>query len=526
VGAQLSRVFEREFTETRLRRSEWLFRTIIEHVSDIVHMVDPRTVIRYITPSVGRILGHTPAELEGQSCYDFIHPEDRDRIKRIFESYIEEGGTTPTTEARLRHRDGSWRTFEVTGEITGMASGEPMIVVTSHDVTDRKMLEEQLRHSQKMEAVGQLAGGIAHDFNNLLTAIIGNADLLLSDLPVRDPRREDAEEIRKAADRAASLTQQLLAFGRRQVLQVQVVALDSLLENLDKMLRRLIGQEVALTTRVPATLGRVKIDPRQIEQVIINLVVNARDAMPGGGQIRIEADDVVLDEEYARTHVAVVPGRYVRLCVSDTGHGMDAAVQAHVFEPFFTTKEQGKGTGLGLSTVYGIVKQSGGYVWVYSEAGVGTTFKIYLPWADHPASAPALEASGPGESAPGTETVLLVEDEAPVRQMARRVLERSGYRVVEAHSGEQALELCDRQRVHLVLTDVLMQGLNGRQVYDAVRTRQPRARVLFMSGYTDEFIVERGLLAADQPFLQKPFSPGALLHKVREVLDRDRSLTA
>ena len=388
-------------------------------------------------------------------------------------------------------------------------------------IEQERAKEEQLRQSQKMEAVGRLAGGVAHDFNNLLTAITGYSDLTLRRLEENNPLRRNIEEIRKAADRAANLTRQLLAFSRKQVLQPKVLNLNDVVSDMDKMLRRLIGEDIDLLCIPEPGLGCTKADPGQIEQVIMNLVVNSRDAMPRGGKLTIETQNVCLDDVYASEHVSIQPGAYVMLIISDTGCGMDSETQARIFEPFFTTKEQGKGTGLGLSTVYGIVKQSGGYIWVYSEVGRGTTFKIYLPRVDgevqheiaHKLLAPLPQ---------GTETVLLVEDESMVRRMARQVLELNGYHMLEASGAQEAIEICGQydMTIHLLLTDVVMPQMGGKELSDKIRTLRPQIKVLFMSGYTNDAIVHHGVLDRNVAFLQKPFVPSALAHKVREVLDK------
>ncbi len=385
---------------------------------------------------------------------------------------------------------------------------------------EHRRLEKQFLQSQKMEAVGQLAGGIAHDFNNLLTIIAGYSQLILDRLPPGDGVREKVEEIKNAGDRAAALTHQLLAFSRRQVLQPQVVDLNQVVANLDKMLQRLIGEDIDLVSLCPPGVGRVKVDPGQIEQVILNLAVNARDAMPQGGKLTIETANIELDESYASTHMAVKPGPYVMLAVSDTGHGMDPETQSHIFEPFFTTKEQGKGTGLGLSTVYGIVKQSGGNIWVYSEPGKGATFKIYLPRVEE-APQPKTEVERPAARLLGTETILLVEDEAAVRLLVRGTLEQSGYSVLDAGSGAEALVMANErtQPIHLLVTDVVMPGMSGREVAEHVTLAHPETKVLFMSGYTDDAVVRHGALESSAAFVQKPFTPDSLLRKVREVLD-------
>ena len=380
--------------------------------------------------------------------------------------------------------------------------------------------EERLRQSQKLEAIGQLAGGIAHDFNNLLTAIIGYSDLTLRRLDPGDPLRRNVEEIKRAADRAASLTGQLLAFSRKQVLQPKVLDLNAVVSEMHKMLQRLIGADIALRTVLEPALGHVRADPAQLEQVVMNLVLNARDAMPQGGKLLIETANVELDEELARRYVSVRSGPHVMLAVSDTGQGMDEDTRARIFEPFFTTKERGKGTGLGLSTVYGIVKQSGGSIWVYSEVGRGTTFKIYLPQVEE-ATDSFLPSTASTAMPSGTETVLLVEDDAVVRQMTRGILEMNGYQVLEAAQSSEALLVAEQQAdaIQLLITDVVLPQMSGRELARQLTSLHPAARVLYMSGYTDEAIVHYGVLDEGTAFLEKPFTPEALLRKVRAVLD-------
>ena len=379
--------------------------------------------------------------------------------------------------------------------------------------------EERLRQAQKMEAVGRLAGGVAHDFNNLLTVISSYSDLLLEDLGSDDPRRDDVEQIRKAADGAAALTRQLLAFSRQQVLQPKALDLKATVAGTEKLLKRLIGEDIQLATFLAPDLGVVNADPGQIEQIIINLAVNARDAMPAGGRLPIEAANVDMDEEYVRGHAPAGPGRYVMLALSDTGIGMDEPTKARIFEPFFTTKEAGKGTGLGLATVYGIVKQSGGFIWVYSEPGRGTTFKVYLPRIEEPAE-PAAAPTATVELR-GTETVLVVEDAPSVRMVTRQVLERYGYTVLEASNGATALRLAAKHhgRIHLLLTDVVMPGLSGRQLAQQLAQLRPDLKVLYASGYTDNAILHHGILESGIAYLQKPFTPETLGRSVRQVLD-------
>jgi two-component system cell cycle sensor histidine kinase/response regulator CckA len=379
--------------------------------------------------------------------------------------------------------------------------------------------EDYLRQSQKMEAVGRLAGGVAHDFNNLMTVIMGRSELLMTGLPDADPLRRNADEIKRTAERAVTLTQQLLAFSRKQVLTPKVLDLNVVVANMDRMLRRLIGEDIDLVTVLGPALDRVRADPGQIEQVIMNLAINARDAMPSGGKLTIETANADLDHAYARRHAAVLPGPYVMLSVSDNGTGMTAETQSHIFEPFFTTKDQGKGTGLGLSTVYGIVKQSEGYIWVYSEPGWGTTFKIYLPRIVDNADAP--EPPRPIARPRGSETVLLVEDEDGVRDLTREILTMNGYTVIAARHGAEALDVCQRHagQIELILTDVVMPQMSGHELLERIRPLRPSLKVLYMSGYTDKAVVRHGMLAGEIAFLQKPFTPDALARKVREVLD-------
>jgi len=398
-------------------------------------------------------------------------------------------------------------------------SGRAYVLEVNRDITDRQLLEEQFRQAQKMEAVGRLAGGVAHDFNNILGVILGYSDLLLGHSELHEQLRIKVDEIRKAGLRGASLTRQLLAFSRQQVLEPQVVDLNVIVAELSKMLRRLIGDDVKLITIAAPAVGRVRIDPGQIEQVLMNLAVNSRDAMPHGGALTIETADVVLDGEYVRRHPVAVSGSYVMLAVSDTGVGMDAETQRHIFDPFYTTKGAGKGTGLGLATVYGIVKQSGGYIWVYSEVGKGSTFKIYLPRVEEKA-APLRTSEYEPHSLRGTETILLVEDAEALRNVARESLESNGYAVLAASNSDQALQIAEHYKgtIHLLLTDVVLPGRNGRALAEALRELHPETKVLYMSGYTSDAIVHHGVLESGSAFLQKPFTLNALGTKVRAVL--------
>jgi len=512
---------QRRQAEAALRESEERFRALVENSSDALMLIDAEARVTYITPSSTRHLGWRAEQIVGRSVFDFLHPEDRELAGERMAETLRHPGKAVTAEVRVLHADGSWRILEGVGvnHIAEPAVGA--IVVNARDVTERRKLEDQLRQSQKMEAVGQLAGGVAHDFNNLLTAILGYCNLILDDLPPEDPRRSDLEEIQSAGERAAALTRQLLAFSRRQMLHPQIVDINAVVQQLEKLLRRLISEDVELMTALAPDLMAVRVDPAAVEQILVSLAVNARDAMPVGGRLTIETANVELDEAYAVTHVTMRPGAYVMLAVSDTGEGMEEATRARVFEPFFTTKEQGKGSGLGLATVYGMVKQSGGYIWVYSEIGHGTSFKVYLP----PAAERSPVDDGRGgrretDAMHGWETVLLVEDEDAVRALAREVLRRHGYVVLEARHGVDALRVAERHTdaIHLMVTDVVMPHMSGRDLAERLSTVRPAMKVLFMSGYTDHAVMHRDLTPGSA-FIQKPFTPETFARKVRTILD-------
>ena len=470
------------------------------------------------------ILGYSPEEfaVNPEAWCNLIHPEDLQRYLDTMERAVESSNPFDF-EYRVRHKDGSYRNMREQGRVA-LESGDTAkhLVSSIADITERRALEAQLRQAMKMEAVGRLAGGVAHDFNNLLTVITGYSELLLeSDAPKGALARERTEQISAAAQRAASLTRQLLAFSRQQVLQPRKLNLNTVVSDLDKMLRRLIGEDIEVKTTMAENLGLVEVDPNQIEQVLLNLAVNARDAMPTGGLLTLETANVRLDDSYRAQHNYVVPGDYVRLTVSDTGVGMDAEVRARIFEPFFTTKEAGKGTGLGLSTVYGIVKQSGGYIEVYSEPGRGTSFKIHFPRVVQSADDTGKKPHAPADMR-GSETILLVEDNEQLRELAALVLTARGYRVFSAASIEEVESICklERRKIDLLLTDVVMPRLSGTEIARYVTQRRPGIRVLYMSGYTADTTVHHGVLEQGVAFLQKPFTPTTLATKVREVLDQ------
>ena len=513
--------------EKSLRETEQKFQRVYDEAPFGCHELNTEGQISRVNRKELAMLGYTAREMLGRPVWRFVLEEEMTR-RIILAKLSGDVSFHETFERTYRRKDGTTLpviaqdriVWEKRRKITGIRS-------TLEDITERRRAEEvlrkseeQLRQWQKVEAIGRLAGGVAHDFNNLLMTIKGCSELLLGEFDEHDLRREEVEEIRKAAERATSLTRQLLAFGRRQVLLPQVLNLNDIVENMNRMLSRLIGEDIQLLTVLGPDLWPVKVDPGQIEQVLMNLAVNGRDAMPRGGKLTIETANKELDEDYARRHVAVKPGAYVLLAVSDNGCGMDKETQSHLFEPFFTTKEQGKGTGLGLSTVYGIIKQSGGNIWVYSELGQGTSFKIYLPTVEEEVETyktAALFSPPPG----GTETILLVEDEEAVRTMISKVLQSGGYTVLEAQHGVEALRVCKKHSgpIHLMISDVVMPQMSGRELAGRLALRRPEMRVLYISGYPDNAIVHHGVLETGTAFLQKPFTLNALEYKVREVLD-------
>jgi PAS domain S-box-containing protein len=507
-----------------LRESERRFRDMLQNLKLLAVTLDANGNVTFCNDYALQLTRYAAADVLGADFFArFAVPERRAAARAEFLEKIRRGDLAVHEESEILARDDerrlvSW-THTLLRDSLGRVIGAASIGI---DTTDEKHLEERLRQSQKLEAVGRLAGGVAHDFNNLLTIILGYSDLLL--LSSVDPNvLEHSLEVKRAAERAAGLTKQLLAFSRRQVLQPSVIDLSVVMADTEKMLRRLIGEDIQLTSTCAAELGRVRADRGQIEQVLVNLVVNSRDAMPAGGRLTLSTENVYLDEAYARAHGVVQPGPYVRLTVTDAGHGMDAATQARIFEPFFTTKKEGQGTGLGLATVYGIVKQSGGYIWVYSEQGVGTTFKIYLPRVDEAADVEEAPRPVARESLHGTETILLVEDDDGLRNMATEALTLFGFRVMPAASAEDALRIAERGgALHLLLTDIVMPHMSGTELARQLSRSRPETKIVFMSGYAEQAAVRHGLVGPEQAFISKPFSPESLVRKLREVLDRGR----
>jgi PAS domain S-box-containing protein len=513
-------VTERKREEEALARNERYFRALIENALDLITVLNADGTIRYVSPSVNTVLGYSPEELIGSDVIQLIHPDDRDRVAQTLTKGIEQPESTHRVLCRSIHKDGSWRTLECMGR---SLLDDPNIcgaVINSRDVSERIQLEEQLLQSQKMESIGCLAGGVAHDFNNLLTCITGYCEMALGRVNKDEKLANQLQLIREASYRASDLTRQLLAFARKQIIEPRNTNLNALTLNLDKMLRRLIGEDIELVTFPSEDPAIVRIDPGQFEQVVINLAINARDAMPQGGKVTIEIKHMAIDREYAKFHPDMRPGEYVMLAISDTGVGMTEAVRARIFEPFFTTKEAGKGTGLGLATCYGIVRQAGGYVWVYSEPDKGTTFKIYLPKAEG-ASQPVKARTVTARLERGTETILLVEDEPLVRGITNEVLTEHGYTIIEAQDGMSALALAEKHNgtIDLLLTDVVLPQVSGRELSEQIRAKCPDIRVLFMSGYTEDAIVHHGVLERGIKFLPKPFTPERLVRKVQSVLE-------
>jgi PAS domain S-box-containing protein len=508
--------------ESAMRESQMRLAGIVNSAMDAIISVDGEQKVVLFNAAAERILGCPAAEAIGQTIDRFIPQSFREphqqHIRRFGETGVSLRSIHSLSELTAVRANGE--EFPIEASISKIeVAGQKIFTVVLRDITERKQLEEQFRQSQKMEAVGRLAGGVAHDFNNMLTAIIGYSQLVMAQIDEASPLRHDIEEIEKAGQRAAGLTAQLLAFSRKQVLQPKVLDLNEVISDVDKMLRRVIGEDIDLVTIARPDLGHVKADPGQIEQILLNLAVNSRDAMPLGGKLTIETANIELDEAYASSHSDVIPGQYVMLAVSDTGIGLDAQTQARMFDPFFTTKEKGKGTGLGLSTVFGIVKQSGGHIWVYSEPEHGAAFKIYFPRVDEPTAPASADAKDVG-SLFGSEVLMVVEDDDAVRGMSQSALEKYGYTVLAAESGAQALEAFGplAATIDLVVTDVIMAGMSGPELVERLHELHPDVKVLYVSGYTEEATIHHGVLTEGIEFLQKPFTPDLLARRVRQLL--------
>ncbi len=478
--------WQRRRAEAGMRESEERLHLIFDHVSDALFIADDSGRIIDANPAACALSSQSLEKLQSLTMSDVL-PENNGKVLDVRSATFAPG----------------------------------VLVYTVRDLTRQRKLEDQLVQAQKMEAIGQLAGGVAHDFNNLLTVIMSYSSLLLTDIETNEAVRGDIQEISNAAERAASLTRQLLAFSRKQVLQMRAVNVNEVVTHVEKMLHRLIGEDISLTTHLDPHLAHINADPGQVEQVLINLAVNARDAMPGGGALTITTDNAELSDEHGERHLGSAPGEYVMLAVTDTGSGMTKEVQQRLFEPFYTTKGPGKGTGLGLATVHGIVKQSGGDVYVYSELGHGTTFKVYFPRLTKVADAVMTTAEHRAIAPSGSETLLLAEDDESIRALATRVLEALGYKLLVARTGREALQIVAEHKgsIHMIATDVVMPEMNGSQLVEKVLEARPGIRVLFMSGYTDDEVMRRGVINGQTAFLQKPFTPALLAHKVREVLD-------
>ncbi len=505
-------------SEEHLRREKRFTDAVLDSLPGIFYVFDTAGRFLRWNKNFETVTGYTAEEIAHLHPIDFFGGEDRDLIARRIQEVFEQGEAT--AEAEMVSKDGRRTPFFFTGKLT-LLEDQVCLVGMGVDVSERKRLEAELAHAQRIESIGRLAGGIAHDFNNLLSVILGYAELVEMELTTDGVVRTGIRNIQTAATRAATLTRQLLGFARRQVMQPKVINLNTLLREIGALLKPLIGEQIELILHPQAARDAVRVDPGQIEQVIMNLVVNARDAMPQGGKLLLQTAEAVLADTYLQRDITIVPGTYVMLSVSDTGSGMTEEVKAHLFEPFFTTKEVGKGAGLGLATCYGIVKQNQGYIWAYSEVGLGTTVKVYLPLFAEPAS-PSEALLTPEESQEGSETILVVEDEPLVRELAVNTLRRHGYTILEAGNGREALEVAARYRgpIHLLLTDVVMPQMSGAVLVRNLQCTRPESRILYASGYTEEAISIHGVLPAQTALIQKPFSSRMLLKKVREVLER------
>jgi two-component system cell cycle sensor histidine kinase/response regulator CckA len=519
-GEVLALTLELDKRMEQLRAAEQRFRRLAENAPDVIlrYEISPKRVCSFANPRITELTGYLPEEFcaDSELGLQVVHPDDRAAVEALFRG---EGPDVGLSVVRWIGKSGATVWIEQHHVMVREQGKLVAIECVARDITARKQLEEQLLQAQKMEAVGHLAGGVAHDFNNLLTVINGCSFLALESLKESDPVREEIQEIYRAGERAASLTRQLLAFSRRQVLAPRVLDMNAIVSDMERMLRRVLGGDIELASNLEPGLESIFADPGQVEQVILNLAVNARDAMAEGGRLLIETFNVVLDRDYTERHNGVTPGPYVMLAVSDTGCGMDQQTQARIFEPFFTTKAPGHGTGLGLSTVFGIVQQSGGTIWVYSEPGKGTTFKIYFPSVGNRKQ--QAEATPVVRPSTGSETILVVEDDQSVRGLIRSALKRAGYSVLEARNGAEALQLYESRGadVDLILTDIVMPQMSGPELANRFAAVRPDVRILFMSGNTARAVALDGVLDSKAPFLPKPFSPAGLTAKIREVLD-------
>ncbi|MCC6931510.1 MAG: PAS domain S-box protein [Gemmatimonadaceae bacterium] len=511
----------RKHAEDELRQSAALYRTIIESAYELVLILERDGRVRYASPSLVTLVGLQPTDVLGRNPIARIHPDDQESVREAFRQVVREPWAMQRMQYRSRHADGSWRVLTTSARNLLDDPSVRGVVATSRDVTALEELQAHLHQSQRIEAVGRLAGGVAHDFNNLLTVIRGNAQLMYASGGLSNDQQEELEEISQAAERASSLTRQLLAFSQQQVLQPRTLDLNEVVRSVHKLLDRLVGDAVTLELREGEALGAVTADPAQVEQVLLNLVVNARDAMPSGGHLVIETANLLADEAFARAHPPMPTGDYVQLTVKDTGIGMDALTQSRAFEPFFTTKAMGQGRGMGLSTVYGVVKQSGGFIWVDSAPGAGATFSIYLPRTAMAGRAVTTRAAAK-EARHGSETILVAEDEHLVRTMTRRTLERAGYSVYEAANGAEALTIARElgERLDLVITDIVMPVMGGRELAAALAQERPSLTILFMSGYTHERDAHLSAGGGISHFLHKPFTLEELRGRVRLLLDQ------
>lgn len=516
-------ITDRDRAEQELRTSEERYRQLFENANDLIYTHDMEGNITSFNKAGERITGYTREEALRMNIRELIAPQDLDTAREMMSRMADETPSVPF-ELSILSKENRRTILEISPRWIYQEGKRVGIQGIGRDVTERTQLEEQLRQAQKMEAIGQLAGGVAHDFNNLLTLIEGYCELSMSHVEPGTPLRKYIEAIHQAGARATSLTRQLLAFSRKQILQPRVLDLNLLVTDIEKMLCRLIGEDIELVTTLDSNLGRVKVDPGQIDQVIMNLAVNARDAMPAGGKLILKTTNVELEEPCTRPPNTVPPGSYVVLTVQDTGHGMDSETQAHMFEPFFTTKEQGKGTGLGLSTVYGIVRQSGGSILVSSVPDQGTTFEIFLPKVTAPVETEARPPKNNGKRIKGNQTIMVVEDEYSIRKLAREFLEVQGFKVLEAACGDEALEISEKHGgpLHLVMTDVVMPGMSGPEMINRLSPSHPEMRVLYISGYADSRVVDRGLLNPGAEFLQKPFSFASLGEKLSDLLSNEK----